>query len=335
MKYSRYFLVFLLPLIFLTSCKKDEGPTTTPPTQINEAEVLVQYLEGNGDYINVSAPSVVAASAVYQDLNATPPTQYIIDLRSSADFQGGHIQGAHNVALAGLMTHVKSVANVSSYNRLVIVCYTGQTSAYATSILRLAGYSNAISLKFGMCSWDSVFATTRWLASIGNSRAGQFVTTSTAKNAAGNLPTISTGKTNGADILAARIDTLLTRGYTEATVTNATLFGNLTGYYIVNYWPLTEYTDPGHIPGAIQYTPKSDLRLATNLKTLPTDKPIAVYCYTGQTSSFIAAYLRLLGYDAKSLMYGANAMIYDMMVAKNMTTFKAAEIMGYPYVTGP
>ncbi len=124
-------------LSLLNACEHDVG--------LNQSE------SGN----STSAPSIVGASTVYTDLNANPPTQYIIDLRTSTDFQAGRIQGARNVTLAGLLIHVKSVPDVSSYNRLVVVCYTGQTSAYATSLLRLSGYSNAVSLKFGMCSWDS------------------------------------------------------------------------------------------------------------------------------------------------------------------------------------
>ena len=73
------------------------------------------------------------------------------------------------------------------------------------------------------------------------------------------------------------------------------------------------------------------MKLAADLKTLPADKPVAVYCYTGQTSAFLVAYLRLLGYDAKSVLYGTNGMIYDKMVAKAMTTFNAAQIKGYTY----
>jgi hypothetical protein len=46
----------------------------------------------------------------------------------------------------------------------------------------------------------------------------------------------------------------------------------------------------------------------------------------------MAAYLRLLGYDAKSLLYGSNGMIYDKMVTAKMTTFNDAQIMGYEYV---
>jgi rhodanese-related sulfurtransferase len=87
--------------------------------------------------------------------------------------------------------------------------------------------------------------------------------------------------------------------------------------------------DPGHIPGAVQYTPKQSIKLAADLKTLPTDKTIVVYCCTGQNSANLTAYLRVLGYDAKSLLFGTNGMIYN-----DMTTSKwsASAIMGYDYV---
>ncbi|PKP52846.1 MAG: hypothetical protein CVT92_07150 [Bacteroidetes bacterium HGW-Bacteroidetes-1] len=75
------------------------------------------------------------------------------------------------------------------------------------------------------------------------------------------------------------------------------------------------------------------MKLAMDLKTLPTDKPLALYCYTGQTSSYLAAYLRLLGYDAKSVLYGTNGMIYDIMVQNAMTIFSEGDIKGYEYVS--
>ena len=215
---------------------------------------------------------------------------------------------------------------------IVLTCYTGQSAAWGVMMLRLLGYSNTYSLKWGMCSWDSTFAQNRWLSNMKNDRAAQFVTTATAKNAAGSLPTLSTGQATGQAILNARITALLAEGYSPASISNSTVFANLSNYYIVNYWSAADYST-GHIPGAVQYTPKADLKSTTFMKTLPTNQTIVVYCYTGQTSSFVAAYLRLLGYDAKSLAYGANAMIYDTMPGTKFVP--ATEIKGYPYATGP
>jgi rhodanese-related sulfurtransferase len=75
------------------------------------------------------------------------------------------------------------------------------------------------------------------------------------------------------------------------------------------------------------------MKLSADLKTLPTDKTIVVYCYTGQTSANLAAYLRLVGYDAKSLKFGTNGMIFNKMEEAGITSvFTEAQIMGYDYV---
>jgi len=327
-KKNYYLIILLLASLFIYSCEKDkEDP-------VNESEVLATYLESadsplHKDYVNSDMPSIIAASEV-KTLNETSQV-YIIDIRSAADFALGHIKNAHNVALADILTHIKGV-NLSTYTRVAVVCYTGQTAGFATSLLRFMGYDKAFSMKWGMCSWHADFAG-KWNTAIagGNAYQTQFTATATAKNAAGNMPVLSTGKTTGQEILEARVAFLLTEGFTPASVNTQTLFGNLSGYYIVNYWTEAQYTDPGHITGAVQYTPKESIKLAADLKTLPTDKPIALYCFTGQTSAFLSAYLRLLGYDAKSVLYGANGMIYDKMVAKQMTVFKPSEIMGYTF----
>ena len=319
-----WILNILILAILVTGCQKEE--------EIDESEVLAAYLESSTsplgkDFVNSDLPTIMSAEEL-NTLNVTNQV-YIIDLRSAADFATGHIKNAHNVALADIVTHMGTV-NEANFTKIAIVCYTGQTAGYAASLLRLLGHSKVFSLKWGMCSWHADFAS-RWNNAISNTYATQFVATNTDKGANGAMPVLTTGKTTGQEILEARVSALLSEGFTPATVTAATVFGNPSGYYIVNYWPAAQYADPGHIPGAIQYTPKETLKLSADLKTLPTDKPIVVYCYTGQTSAFIAAYLRLLGYDAKSLMFGANSMIYDIMVTKSMTTWKATEIKGYTY----
>jgi rhodanese-related sulfurtransferase len=136
------------------------------------------------------------------------------------------------------------------------------------------------------------------------------------------------------------VEFLLTEGFDRAKITGQAAFDNRASNYTVNYWSTTHY-GAGHLPGAVQYTPKSTLALSQELKTLPTDKPVVVYCYTGQTSAFIAAYLQVLGYDAKSLLFGANGMMYDTMVAFNtanpdnkMTVFvEANDVKNYTLVT--
>jgi len=332
LKLRFYLLSALFALFILSACEKEEE-------KVNEAQILAEYLESTDsplgkDFVNTDMPTIMGATEL-KTLNTTNQV-YIIDIRSAADFNAGHIKNAHNVTLAGILDHIESV-DLSSYTKVAVVCYTGQTAGYAASLLRLMGYEKVFTLKWGMSSWNNVFATS-WKNTVanGNTQASTFTATATAKNEAGELPVLSTGFKTGQEILEARVDALLSEGFDPAKVTNATVFGNLTGYYIVNYWPETQYTDPGHIPGAVQYTPKASMKLSADLKTLPTDKPIAAYCYTGQISAYLVAYLRLLGYDAKSILFGTNGMIYDKMVEKGgMSVFNNAEINDFEYEVSP
>jgi rhodanese-related sulfurtransferase len=326
-KIKNLMLGILAVSLLMTACTKE--------VTVNESLVLAEYLESANsplmkDYVNTDLPSIMLASEV-KTLNETGQV-YIMDVRAAADFALGHIANAHNVAVADVLTHIKAV-DLTAYTKVAVVCYTGQTAGFAASLLRIMGYDKVFTMKWGMCSWTADFAG-KWKATVtsGNAFASQFTATETAKNVAGELPVLSTGKTTGQEILEARVATLLIEGFVPASVTTKTVVDNASTYYIVNYWPAAQYAAPGHLPGAVQYEPKVAIKLATDLKTLPTNKPIAIYCYSGQTSAFLSAHLRLLGYDAKSVLYGANGMIYDLMVTNKMTTFNDAQIMGYEYV---
>lgn len=335
------FIIFLISsmVILNVGCKKDENPVDPTP-QVNEAEVLLKHFEETNDYIHTISGFVVSAADVRTLQLSNPTKQLLIDLRAATDFTAGRIAGAVNVPLANLYDYMKNV-NPANYDRIVLICYSGQTSAYATSLVRAMGGfgSKVVSLKFGMSSWDSVFAQNYWLAKRSNVRASQFVRTpSPPKNPKGNLPTLNTGKKTGPEILEARIKKLLADGYSIATISEATVYSGLSNYYIINYWTEALYLNPGHIDGAILYdNTKAPFKSTNDLKTLPLNKPTVFYCFTGQTSSYFAAYLRLLGYDVRSLTYGANSMIYDLMVAGNVpnTFIPSVEIKRYPYVTGP
>jgi len=250
-----------------------------------------------------------------------------MDIRGADDFAAGHIENAVNVAAADVLSHIED-ADLTGYDEVSIVCYTGQTAGWATCLLRLMGWEHVYSMMFGMCSWNADFAE-RWNTHISNGGANYFTTDATDKGAAGNLPSLSTGKETGQEILESRMATVLSEGFTEAKISNGDVYANPDNYYVINYWPATEYANPGHLEGAMQYTPKESMKLSADLKTLPNNKTVVVYCYTGQNSANLTAYLRVIGYDAKSLLYGTNDMIYDQMTTSK---WSEAAIKGYDYV---
>jgi len=235
------------------------------------------------------------------------------DVRSADDYAAGHIANAVNVPVTDLLTHLEGTTDDDSKEEIHIVCYSGQSAAWGTCLLRLAGYDNAYSMLFGMCSWAEEFGEGFWPDKIGSTYVDDFTPDATAKGPEGDLPVLNTGFETGKEILDARIATVFAEGFGEAAISSGAVYGALNNYYIANYWSLDDYTNIGHIEGAMQYTPKESMALDADLKTLPTNKQVVVYCWTGQTSANLAAYLRVIGYDAKSLTYGANGMIYDKL----------------------
>jgi rhodanese-related sulfurtransferase len=80
-----------------------------------------------------------------------------------------------------------------------------------------------------------------------------------------------------------------------------------------------------------------DIRSTNDLQTIPTNKIVVVYDVNGQVSPKIVAYLRLLGYDAKSMLFGANTLFYSRVLwveSLAPLAFKQDIIMNLPYVTG-
>jgi rhodanese-related sulfurtransferase len=62
---------------------------------------------------------------------------------------------------------------------------------------------------------------------------------------------------------------------------------------------------------------------------------VITYCYTGQTSAAISAYLRVIGYNAKSLMFGMNKLNNASSAwGTSVNQWKASMSKNLPIVTG-
>jgi len=314
-KINLFFLALMVPAFMLwTSCggndENNEGKTdsTKVVKEVNHTQVLLDKIVENGDFINSKqVPTMIDAEEVHGNLENN---QLVLDLRNAKDYAGGHIKGAVNIKLGDLIDYFKG-NDTKAFGKVVMVCYTGQTASYAASGLQLLGYNNVYALKWGMASWNDKFAD-KWLKGISDKYAGQLQVEANEKAAAGELPKFECVKTDGGEILEARVGKIFTEGFTDYLVTADDVFANPTDYYIINYWPENAYI-LGHIPGSVPYQPKSSLSQTADLLTLPTDKKILVYCYTGQHSAFVTAYLRVLGYNAYSLKFGANSFMNKMM----------------------
>jgi len=338
-KLKQLSVIILISLfaVSVTSCgnqsKKEKEQKQETKKSVNEFDKLLSHIENTGDFINSKrVPSMISPTVVKNNLDKNI---HIIDIRKPADFNQGHIPGAVNLGMNQLLDYFKNDINPNSFSHIIMVCYTGQSAGFATSILQLLGYDNVYDMKWGMSSWDENTAEKKWLKNISNEYADQLEMTSNSKNEPTAFPDLNTGKTVGLEILQQRAEELLSEGFKPFTVKADELFNNGDNYYIVNYWPEKKY-NKGHIPGAIQYDPKKSLGRATHLNTLPTDETVVPYCFTGQHSAFVTAYLNMIGYDAKSLVYGANSFMNGEMQergAKKWHAFTPQRINNYALKT--
>ena len=138
-----------------------------------------------------------------------------------------------------------------------------------------------------------------------------------------------------ATVVSERVTAMLAGGFKGISYDQMVTNG-LDNYFVVNYFGQADYEGtggagvPGHIPGAYQFTPYQSLGMDGLLANLPTDMPIVVYCWTGQHSSQVTAYLNMLGYDAYSLKFGSNGLFHGSLTAHG---WSAAQTHEYLLVT--
>ncbi len=90
--------------------------------------------------------------------------------------------------------------------------------------------------------------------------------------------------------------------FTDGINDPANPYDDLSDFFVLDIRSAADYAK-GHIPGAVN-VPFAVIAKPENLVLYPTDKPILVACYTGQTAAMTTAILNVLGYDAYSLRFG-------------------------------
>ena len=182
----------------------------------------------------------------------------------------------------------------------------------ATATLNLLGY-DAQNLKFGMCGVTDDIAlvqgSDKWSNQIASDEYTLVDTGPGAPTATYDFPDPDTGEKTAEAIIKANFSKVL-EGW---NIASSTVIADPEAYHILNYWGEADYSGIGHLETAFQYTPSLSLKSDELLDTLPTDKPIVVYCWTGQTSAQVTPYLRILGYDAYSMLYGVNGCSFSAL----------------------
>lgn len=339
-------LIFIIAAMLLSfqGCLKDNiSPTVS--VNLETSALVLRYFEGHGDYINSNQmPSVIKPDEVFNNLNS----YLIVDVSSNANYYKGHIPGAFNVANDSLLGFLSS-HNAQNYPKVVLVSEDGQSASYYTCLLRLYGYDNVYALLFGMAEWNPDFSTI-WQNNIGYYSGYTGFTNKRFKlNKFTALPSLNLGNSSQSleDKTKNRISSLLGDGFKFGTnyIYFSDLSKNTNEYYLVCFGRDSLYyhdkegePGSGHFASTVYYNPAFDIRSTLNLQSFPTDRKILIYSYSGYLSAFLAAYLRVLGYDAKTLMYGASKIFYFYLKAHlnvfSPFIFLDSDIRNYSYSTG-
>lgn len=211
----------------------------------------------------------------------------IIDIRRADDYAQGHLKGAWNIPYGPAVAEALTI--IPDDTPVYVNCYTGQTSSQTVALLNIAG-KYATNIQSG---WNN-----------GISQAEGYEAYIDTEEVA--IPT------DTYDVDPA-IASAIADYYKEAT-SNAIASFNFKpdalmelvdaeseDYTILSVRQEADYK-AGHIAGAMNIPFAKGMQ--ERFSEIPTDKPVVVYCYTGQTSSQTTAVLRMLGYEAYSLSGG-------------------------------
>lgn len=126
---------------------------TAAPANVTFKDPVISTTLTDGEAILKERVEIVVAEG-FQGVNGgdvlnNPGGYFINNYFSEADYTGfGHISSAYRILPLTLADDSYKFLDPDA-NTLVTYCYTGQTSAVLTAVLRVLGY-NATSLKFGM-----------------------------------------------------------------------------------------------------------------------------------------------------------------------------------------
>lgn len=200
----------------------------------------------------------------------------LVSFRREADYNEGHIEGAQLLSYGKNMQEKFDM--LPKDKTIVGYCYSGQTAGQAVAALRLLGY-DIVSLNGGMGTAKN--APLGWVNK-GYPVVGVNVIEDQVNDYFAQMPD-HIYKIGQADFVEmVKIDQDMT---------------------IIDIRQPDAYAE-GHIKGAVNipWGPA----ISENLSSIPNDKPVFIYCYSGQTAGQAVHTLNVAGFDARSVNLGWN-----------------------------
>ncbi len=103
-------------------------------------------------YADIAAGANIGPREVTDLINREEAT--LIDVRPISDFNKGHILGAKNIPMSGLMKQLGTLEKHKD-QPVIINCRSGAQSALACKQLRSKGFEKVYNLRGGILAWQS------------------------------------------------------------------------------------------------------------------------------------------------------------------------------------
>ncbi|MBO8159220.1 rhodanese-like domain-containing protein [Thermosyntropha sp.] len=283
---TRWLAVLLVVMLLATlavGCGKSQEADNVPETDQSAAQKTVDIREIADAYFAQMPEHIykINSPELKERIDAGDANILIIDIRSPEDYAKGHIKGAVNIPFAKMHEYLDKIP---SDKEIFVYCYTGQTAGQTVAIMNMYGY-NARSLHFGF--------NKGWVGE-------------------NNFPVDTVENELPADVKPAEVDkeiASILKDYfaklpeNKNIITSEDLQKKIDAgqdMMIVDIRSPEDYAK-GHIKGAINIPFKE---VNKHFDEFPKDKPVYIYCYTGQTAGQTVAVLKVLGVDAYSVKSG-------------------------------
>lgn len=233
--------------------------------------------------------NLISAKDLSMMLEDNPGATMVIDIRSAADFEAGHIAGAYHSAWAALGD---VMGKIPQNRQVVVTCYSGQTAGQAIAALRMAGFNNVKSLTSGMGGW----------------KAAELTADETGMRALADRSDATSPKTDEEKVLweAAKANFLSVKNDGNKLIKPQDLYDvlqtNPKAFNVIDIRGKDDFA-----AGHIEFSSNTAwAQMGDALDSLSKNDKIAVVCFSGQTAGQTVGVLRTLGYDAYSLQGGMN-----------------------------
>jgi len=292
LKRSRIFVLMALiaTMMVVSACAPATTPSTTTTTEEPNAVVTAV-----NDYFATMPEDIYKIDQVaFVDMVKAGEAMTIIDIRSADAYAQGHIKGALSMPWGPKLAD--NLNKIPADKPVMIYCVTGQTAGQTVMLLNMAGFETK-SVNLG---WDLGIKKVEGVDAVIETTPNAFdeaVKTEIDPDIQEAILAYYAGLTAVKDTKYANYKITEDDAKTAMDAKDETIS-------FLDVRKVEDY-DKGHIEGAANIPFGKGME--TQFESLPMDKTIIVYCYTGQTAGQTVAGLRLLGYDAVSLNSGAGS----------------------------